>query len=105
MCRKAEFAIWVAITYGMLMTQKYAYCVKSEIGITAEMIEARGYGACRLSACGGRQQRPVHAKAMPVMLTTPANFDAWLSVETEEALNLQRPLPVEKIKIVAKGDR
>jgi putative SOS response-associated peptidase YedK len=42
---------------------------------------------------------------MPVMLTTPANFDAWLSVETEEALNLQRPLPVEKMKIVAKGDR
>jgi hypothetical protein len=38
--RKAEFAIWVAIIYGMLMTQKYAYCVNSEIGIPAEMIEA-----------------------------------------------------------------
>jgi hypothetical protein len=38
--RKAEFAIWVAITYGMLMIQRHASCVKPEIAIPAEMIEA-----------------------------------------------------------------
>jgi len=42
---------------------------------------------------------------MPVMLTTPANFDAWLSVETEEALNLQRPLPVDRLSVIAKVNR
>ena len=35
--------------------------------------------------------RPIHAKAMPEMLTAPAEFDAWLSAEPEEALKLQRP--------------
>jgi putative SOS response-associated peptidase YedK len=49
--------------------------------------------------------RPIHAKAMPVMLTTPAECDAWLSAEPAEALKLQRPLPAEQLKIVAKGER
>ena len=35
---------------------------------------------------------PVHAKAMPVILTTPAEVDLWLEAETREALALQRPL-------------
>jgi hypothetical protein len=47
--------------------------------------------------------RPIHAKAMPVMLTTPAEFDAKLSAEPEEALTLQRPLPADRPKFVAKG--
>jgi putative SOS response-associated peptidase YedK len=49
--------------------------------------------------------RPIHAKAMPVMLTTAAEFDTWLSADVEEALDLQRPLPPERLKIVAKGER
>jgi putative SOS response-associated peptidase YedK len=49
--------------------------------------------------------RPIHAKAMPVMLTTPAEFDAWLLAEPDEALKLQRPLPEQMLKIVAKGER
>jgi putative SOS response-associated peptidase YedK len=49
--------------------------------------------------------RPIHAKAMPVMLTTPAECDAWLSAEPAEALKLQRPLPAHQLKIVATGQR
>ena len=48
---------------------------------------------------------PIHAKAMPVMLTTATEFDTWLSAEPEEALKLQRPLPADRLKIVAKGER
>jgi putative SOS response-associated peptidase YedK len=49
--------------------------------------------------------RPIHAKAMPVMLTTAAEFDAWLSADVEEASKLQRPLPAGQLSIVARGAR
>jgi putative SOS response-associated peptidase YedK len=49
--------------------------------------------------------RPIHAKAMPVLLTDPAECDAWLSAPLEEALQLQRPLPPERLSIVAKGEK
>jgi putative SOS response-associated peptidase YedK len=49
--------------------------------------------------------RPIHAKAMPVMLTSAEEFETWLSAGPEEALTLQRPLPADRLKIVAKGER
>ena len=48
--------------------------------------------------------KPVHAKAMPVLLTEE-NWDTWLEAPVEEALTLQRPFPVERMKIVATGER
>ena len=36
---------------------------------------------------------PIHPKAMPVILATPEEYDAWLSAPVEIALELQRPLP------------
>ncbi len=48
---------------------------------------------------------PLHPKAMPVILTTPAEVDRWLSEETVGALELQRPLPEDLLRIVAKGER
>jgi putative SOS response-associated peptidase YedK len=47
---------------------------------------------------------PVHPKAMPVILTTPEEVDQWLEAETGEALELQRPLPDDVLRIVATGD-
>src|SRR5207245_9404376 len=49
--------------------------------------------------------KPIHAKAMPVMLTSDEEYDAWLSAEPEEALKLQRPLRADQVMIVAKGER
>jgi putative SOS response-associated peptidase YedK len=49
--------------------------------------------------------RPVHAKAMPVVLTTPAACDAWLTGTMEEAIALQRPLPPAELRVVATGRR
>jgi putative SOS response-associated peptidase YedK len=49
--------------------------------------------------------RPVHAKAMPVVLTTEAEWQTWLEAPTVQALALQRPLTVDKLKIVATGTR
>ena len=49
--------------------------------------------------------RPIHAKAMPVMLTTPEGCDAWLTGTVEEAVAMQNPLPSEQLRIVATGQR
>lgn len=48
--------------------------------------------------------RPIHAKAMPVMLTG-GQLDTWLEAEPEEALALARPFPAERMQIVLSGPR
>lgn len=49
--------------------------------------------------------KPVHAKAMPVMLTTPEEQEAWLTSSVEQAVAMQSPLPPERLQIVATGKR
>ena len=44
-------------------------------------------------------------KAMPVILTTPAEIETWMTAPTEDALKLQRELPDGTLKIVARGER
>ncbi|ACA15135.1 protein of unknown function DUF159 [Methylobacterium sp. 4-46] len=48
---------------------------------------------------------PVHPKAMPVLLTDEAAWRTWLEAPAEEALRLQRPLPDEAMREVARGER
>jgi putative SOS response-associated peptidase YedK len=48
---------------------------------------------------------PIHPKAMPVILTTPDEFDRWLEADTLDALALQRPLPDDALGVVAKGEK
>jgi len=47
----------------------------------------------------------VHPKAMPVILTTRDEIELWMTAPTPEALTLQRPLPDDALRIVARGPK
>ena len=44
--------------------------------------------------------KPVHAKAMPVLLLTDAKIETWLTAPTDEALKLQKPAPDDAVVVV-----
>lgn len=47
----------------------------------------------------------IHPKAMPVILRTSEEADIWLNAPWVEAVTLQRPLPDNSLKIVARGGK
>jgi len=58
-----------------------------------------------LTTTPNAEVKAIHPKAMPVILTTQAEVDTWLTATTKDALTLQRPLPDGALRIVARGDR
>jgi putative SOS response-associated peptidase YedK len=44
--------------------------------------------------------KPIHEKAMPVILTKPEEFEVWMTAPAQEALKLQRPLPDDGLMLL-----
>lgn len=49
--------------------------------------------------------RPIHAKAMPVILATEDEREAWLNAPLDIALGVQKPCPPDMLRVVATGER
>lgn len=45
--------------------------------------------------------KPIHSKAMPVILRTADEVDVWMNASAEEALKLQKPLPDNDLIVLA----
>ncbi|WP_082554662.1 MULTISPECIES: SOS response-associated peptidase family protein [unclassified Caulobacter] len=67
-----------------------------------EEIEAYGF----LTTESAEPVKTYHSKAMPVILTEPAEWDLWMSdAPWTEVAQLQRPQPEGRLKILARGGK
>lgn len=74
-------------------------------GTKAEPVEGEHQLFAFLTCAPNAVVRPVHPKAMPVLLTNEDEYETWLSAPAEEALQLQRPLPDGQLRVVATGSK
>ena len=66
-------------------------------------LETRAWRSIRkafLTTTPNAEVAPIHPKAMPVILTDPDDWQAWLTAPWSEAGALQRPLPDGALRLI-----
>ena len=58
-----------------------------------------------LTAAPNAVVAPIHPKAMPVILTEPEEWSAWMNAPHSEAMDLQRPLSDDALMVIARGEK
>jgi putative SOS response-associated peptidase YedK len=58
-----------------------------------------------LTTSANSVDKPVRAKAMPVLLLTDADVETWLTAPTEEALKLQKPAADDAVIVLPEETR
>ena len=74
-------------------------------GTKADPTEGEHHLFAFLTCMPNAAVEPVHPKAIPVILTTEAECEAWMTAPVPDALTLQRPLPNSLLQIVARGEK
>lgn len=49
--------------------------------------------------------KPIHPKAMPIILTEPEEIELWLTADWKDAKALQRPFPAEAMTLLPVGQQ
>jgi putative SOS response-associated peptidase YedK len=78
---------------------------KGSRGSKAKPVEGEHQLFGFLTTAANAEVGAIHPKAMPVILTTEAEIEAWMTAPTDEALKLQRPLTDGSLTIVACGEK
>ena len=58
-----------------------------------------------LTSAPNAEVAAIHPKAMPVILTEPAEWETWLGAPWSEAKALQQPLPDGSLRVVLRGEK
>jgi putative SOS response-associated peptidase YedK len=74
-------------------------------GTKAAPVEGEHLLFAFLTTAANAEVKPVHAKAMPVLLLSERDRETWMTAAVEDALTLQHPAPDGTLKIIATGHR